>query len=176
MKPSTGRGIDEDSANLGETQLIATLLQLELPQKYTMMQRMDDIKAEVISIEKIVKPLLEKAKDVQSAERSLQVANESFMNMMGAWTEIEKSNVRSLAGYAFDEKESIVPTKTMTESTLLHFSNLYRTKVRTVIMSRVIILKLLLVDWFSSVLLTVAHSDLISSHLIILFSYGFKLS
>ena len=130
MKPSTGRGIDDDSTNVGETQLIATLLQLELPQKYTMLPRMDDIKAEVISIEKVVKSLLEKAKEVQSAERSLQLANESFVNFSSGWAGIERSNVRSLAGYAFDENESILHQKTMTECTLLHFSNLYRTKVR----------------------------------------------
>lgn len=53
MKPNTSSALlGEDSSNVGETQLIATLQKLEIPYKYTMSQRMEDIKQELILVEK----------------------------------------------------------------------------------------------------------------------------
>ena len=56
--------------------------------------------------------MLEKARTVQSCEKALQAANEGFYTTSCAWLDAERNGVKSLAGRAFDENESILqPTE-----------------------------------------------------------------
>eukprot|EP01038_Epipyxis_sp_PR26KG_P008420 gene8420-11388_t len=117
-----------DEENTGEIMLIAALAQLDLPYKLTMIQRMEDLKEEVLLIEKHVRVVLEKAKTMQSCERALVVANEAFNHSLRHWNETERGhNIRSFAGCAFDETDSSIlmphesiATSTYATSMLLH--------------------------------------------------------
>ena len=47
-----GSGEPDSANNAGEIKLLETMTLLEIPYKYTMVQRMEDIKMEVLLIEK----------------------------------------------------------------------------------------------------------------------------
>jgi len=50
MKPNSTGGVDR--TNVGETKLCACLMKLELPYKSSIIQKLDDVKQEITSIEK----------------------------------------------------------------------------------------------------------------------------
>lgn len=52
MRPNNISGASEDNKNGGEQQLINCLQYLDLPYKFTMAQRMEDIKQEITMIER----------------------------------------------------------------------------------------------------------------------------
>ena len=145
---SPGSGSSESSAfNIGESKLIDCLSLLEIPYKYTMIQRMEDVKEEVLLIEKngetlpfrifhflssmivAARVVLERVRVMQGFEKSLQHANEAFCLQMSGWLDHEKSSVKSLAGKAFDENESILKPAELITSTLFATTTLHRSNV-----------------------------------------------
>lgn len=52
MRPNNISGTVQDTSNSGEQNLISALQYLDLPYKFTMAQRMEDIKQEITMIER----------------------------------------------------------------------------------------------------------------------------
>jgi hypothetical protein len=62
--------------------------------KYSFAQRVNDVKEEAKSIEKHVKIILEKLRNVQSLERQLNAAQESIQDSFHTWSGVETNSIR----------------------------------------------------------------------------------
>lgn len=133
MRPTNTTGVvgSEDSKNYGEQQLISCLNCLDLPYKFTMAQRMEDIKNEVIMIERQVRYVLEKVRGLQAAERNLAITQEALKAALEGWYDAERLHVKSLGGKIFDEHEPVVKPHETVLTTLTNFNNTYGTRVNS---------------------------------------------
>lgn len=77
----------------------------------------------------LVRAMLDRARSVQSCEKSLQAANEAFYTTSCAWLDAERNGVKSLAGRAFDENESILQPTEHVSATLSAAVQLLNAKV-----------------------------------------------
>ena len=79
--------------------------------------------------------MLDRARAVQSCEKALQAANEAFYTSSCAWLDAERNGVKSLAGRAFDENESILQPSEHVSSTLNAAVQLLNAKVSAFLIS-----------------------------------------
>jgi hypothetical protein len=121
-----------DSDNVGENKLIGCLSQLEVPYKFTLTQRMEEVRIEVALIEKFgtlaellsyssladcfciascclaVKAALDRVRVVQSCERACANAQEGLVDSLNNWVTAEQTSVRTMAGKTFDENQNVL--------------------------------------------------------------------
>eukprot|EP01035_Chromulina_nebulosa_P020183 gene20183-26201_t len=104
----TDKAKSVDVENMGERMIITALQLLDLPYKYTMPQRIFDLKEEITLIEKNAKNMLDKIRSMLSSERSYQCDSYNVSEAFVQWAEGEKLGVKSLAGKLFDNNDSII--------------------------------------------------------------------
>lgn len=78
-----------------------------------------------------MKSLLDKVRAVQNCEKALTVANEGVASQLSLWLDSERTGIRSLAGRAFDENESMLKPTELVTSTLSATSLLLKNKVKS---------------------------------------------
>jgi len=120
---------DSSADNTGEIMLDKALRLLEQPFKFTMTTRMDTVKDEVKSIEKMVDGLINALRAMQSAEKAYLAASEVMTNSLQSWMETESQKVKALGGYPFDCAESIVQTRESATTSLEMTHRLNTSKV-----------------------------------------------
>jgi hypothetical protein len=104
------------------------LKQFDIPYKYTMTQRIEDIKEEVQMIEGHAKFLLDKARAVQTAERNLQAANEHLKRGLEGWFDAERIHIKSLGGRIFDEHEPVIKQHESITQSVIAFNGVVSAK------------------------------------------------
>ncbi len=73
--------------------------------------------------------MLDKVRIAQSCEKALMIANENVATHLSMWLDSERNGVRSLAGRAFDENESLLKPTELVTSTLSAAASLMKVKV-----------------------------------------------
>ncbi len=117
-----GGGEDASKAdNIGEEQIMNLLNQLEVPYKYSMAQKLDELREEVNIVEKHTKFLVEKVRNVQNCQRALQQAQDQMKQGFEGWNDVERLHLKSLGGKAFNEYENVLKPH---EQTVSSFTNL----------------------------------------------------
>jgi hypothetical protein len=76
--------------------------------------------------------VLEKVKAVQGWERSLVAANENVQGSLRVWADTEARKVRSLAGFGFDSRQSIIPERDLVATTALQAAEIFAQRVSSV--------------------------------------------
>lgn len=120
---------DSSADNTGELMFDKALKLLEQPFKFTMTTRMDAVKDEVKSIEKMVEGMVHTMRSMQSAEKAYLSASESVTNSLQSWMDCEGQKVKALGGYPFDCAESIVQARDSPFTTLEMAHKLSTSKV-----------------------------------------------
>lgn len=95
-----------NSGNLGLDMLSIALEKIDLPPKYIMMQKMTDLKDEVSAVERQLKTLADRVRQLQASERSLNAAIEGVNSALASMAEMEQSHVKYLGGFMLDATES----------------------------------------------------------------------
>lgn len=76
----------------------------------------------------IAKYLLEKVRNVQTCQRSLQQAEEQFRQGLEGWMDVERLHLKSLTGKIFNEYENVLKPEEQTTTTLGALSSMLSTK------------------------------------------------
>lgn len=95
-------------SNEGELQLISLLRPLEVPYKYTMNSRIEEIKEEMAMIERQAKFLLDKVRALQSCEAAVIQAREAVRTGMQSWFDAERLHIKSMNGRIYNENEPVL--------------------------------------------------------------------
>ncbi|KAJ1434685.1 hypothetical protein B484DRAFT_417365 [Ochromonadaceae sp. CCMP2298] len=97
-----------ESENAGEMKLYSCLSLLEVPYKHTMPQRIEDVRMEMLQVEKFARPVLEKVRVLQASERAYCNANSALATALKQWVAVEGTAVKTLGGKTFDETEGVL--------------------------------------------------------------------
>lgn len=118
-------GSKGSSDNEGLTMLRSALHHVEQPFKFTIVNRIDAIKAEVTAIEGAMKSQLSSLREVEAAEKALNKAYDVFHTSMTYFNQGEVHGVKCLNGVPFDTTDSIInPEEMHVKHSVACFDNL----------------------------------------------------
>lgn len=77
-----------------------------------------------------MRDVLEKVRAMQTLERQLLAANENVQGSMRVWADTEARKIRSLAGFGFDGRTSIIAEQDFVSTSALHSAELFAQRVK----------------------------------------------